>query len=226
MQDIQFFLLLLSGSFAWLTASLSSGNGALIFLPVSTLFLPPASIAPVTTLSAFIHDSFLIFKKGNNADPWVLKTTLPFAIAGSAAGVFLFSVSDIRVYTVFLLLFYVLNFSGLALRFKIRRAPIFIAAFVTGYLGVCGISATVKERDENSFYILRFMCGLTMIAGYFMFGILSTEIIVSGFAAGAGALVAMHISDRFSIGITDRVFRMFVNTSLIVCIFIILAGQL
>ncbi|TCK59996.1 hypothetical protein [Seleniivibrio woodruffii] len=219
-------MLIISGTFAWFTGILSAGSGGLIFLPVSALFLQTGIITPVTAIASLLSDSEKMLRYGNNACPVVLKASIPFTIVGAGLGVFLFSVSDLRVYAVFLFLFYLANSVYSHKFYGLGRIPVFFGSVISGYLGVTALNTSMTREEEGSFFVLCFMRGITMLSAYLMFGVLTADVLIYGIMAGIGALAGGYLGRRYFSGFQDRFLRFFVKASLIACIVIILAGQL
>jgi len=218
--ELDIFLIFLTGVFAWFTAVLSGGSGSLIFLPLSFLFLPAETMAPVTVIAMCFSNMFNTLRHLHNADPTKLKKSLAKVFVCAFLSVWLYSVTDALIYSVLLLLFYI---SHLALGVRVNRGSL-PSYFVTGFFGISPLPPATDDKAASN--ILNLISLVTVISGYVFFGIINSNILLSGVAGGIGAVSGSLIGKRFSAAFPDRVFRTLINIVLIVCVCIIVAGQL
>ena len=220
--ELNLLMIFLTGAFAWFTANLSGGSGSLIFLPLSFLFLPASAITQATAFAMLFSDTFYVLTHGQNADPAKLKKSLPIVAVCALSGAWLYSITEIRIYSFLLLLFYL---SHLALGFRWGRNSL-PSYLLTGFFGIDPLPPAKAVDDKGTFYTLKFVCLMTVVSGYIIFGVIDRDIFLSGAAGGIGAAAGGFIGKLFSTASPDRVFRTVINTVLIICVCIIAAGQL
>ncbi|MBS0560016.1 MAG: sulfite exporter TauE/SafE family protein [Proteobacteria bacterium] len=214
----------LAGAVAWTLSSAAAGGGSMILAAAVSLIAPPREVAPVVSVASLAAALVRIALFHRLIDWRLVAWYLPGGVAGAIVGGLVFAAlrSDwLQVLVGVFLLSAVLQYHVAQRRHwpPLPRAvfiPVsFLSGLVSAVVGASGLlanpfylghglekQALLATRAVNSLAIQ-----MTKLAGYAAFGALTSERLLDGLAASAGASIAVAASNAWLDRMSSRLFR-------------------
>jgi uncharacterized membrane protein YfcA len=222
--DATYLLLFIAGFASWALSTVAAGGGSMLLLPVATYLVPANAVAPIVTIASLLASPTRIVLLWTNISWRVVRYYIPGACIGAILGSFALTRIGTEwlhiVVALFLIsTFWQYRFGERARSFRMRLAwfvPLsFAVGLVSGLVGASGLLANpfylnfglikqdmIATRAVNSTIIQ-----VTKLGAYSAFGVLGRDLLLDGLAAGAGAVAAIWISNRWLARISEKRFR-------------------
>ncbi|MER8887774.1 sulfite exporter TauE/SafE family protein [Mesorhizobium sp. M0816] len=224
MDWVRLGLLALAGFLTWTLNTLSAGGGGLLLIPAVTFITGSAAVAPVITLTELIGNPIRALAFRRDIDWSLVRWYLPGAIAGAAAGSWLFANSRaewLQILIGIYLISAVWEFRGGARErsYRVRRwwfLPAgLIVALLSGLMGTVGPVlnslylnyGSEKETLVATKSVNSFVTDVVKIAVFTGLGSLGGQAAMYGAAAGLGAALANLLAKRWLERLSGRQFR-------------------
>jgi len=224
MDWIRLGLLALAGFVTWTLNTLSAGGGGLLLIPAVTFITGSAAAAPVITLTELIGNPVRALAFRRDIDWSLVRWYLPGAIAGAAAGAWLFANSRaewLQILIGIYLIGAVWEFRGGARErsYQVRRwwfLPAgLIVALLSALMGTVGPVlnslylnyGSKKETLVATKSVNSFVTDVVKVAAFTGLGALGGQAAMYGAAAGLGAALANLLAKRWLERLSGRQFR-------------------
>ncbi len=219
-----FFILFLSGIFAYIVSTLSGGGGALIMLPIVGFYLGPQVVAPVVNLGNMIGRPARLYLFWKHIDWSITKFYVPAAIVGAILGGLVFA--ELNADWIQILLGIFLVSTVFQYRFGKKKASFpmkniyfiplgLVVSFVSTLFGATGPIMNpfylniglIKEeliatKTANSFFV-----GIAQLGSYAFLGALHGKLWLYGALIGSGAVIGNIFGKRLLSKMSDEGFR-------------------
>lgn len=221
-----FVLLFVAGFVTWTVSTLSGGGGSILLVALVIALLGADAVAPVVTLASLFAGPARAGLLWRRIDWQVVAWYLPVATVGAVLGAWTFTWLPGRWLNVAIGLFLVSTAWQYRLGGRARSFVMPLGGFlplgaavgaVSGLVGASGLVANpfylnyglIKEsllatRAVNSLGIQ-----LAKLGTYAAFGVLGTERLGEGLAAGAGAIAGIWCSNHLLPALDESRFRRF-----------------
>jgi uncharacterized membrane protein YfcA len=217
-------LLFMAGFASWTLSTLAAGGGSMLLLPAVTYLVPANVVAPLVTVASLFASPTRIVLLWTSIRWQVVRHYLPGACIGAVTGSFVLSrigAEGPRIVIALFLIstFWQYRFGERPRSFGMRLAwfvPLSVAVgLVSGLVGASGLLANpfylnyglIKEEMIATRAVNSTMIQVTKLGAYSAFGLLNTDVLLGGLAAGTGAMAGIWISGRWLTRISDKHFR-------------------
>lgn len=222
----------LLGFAAWTVSTVAAGGGAILLIPIASLWVPLKTLIPALALGAVLANFHrgVLFRQSVRID--LLRYLVPGIVLGALLGAYLFSklyAPDLILLVVAFLFVHVFRSmrTPAGKSFRMKDIYFFPAALGTSVLsGMIGATGPVM----NPFYVnsgiqkeeiiatktaASLVMQLVKVVGYFALAAMPPESIPIGIAIGLGAFGGNWTGKRYLKNISERKFQIFVNAVLV-----------
>jgi len=222
-----FFILFLSGIFAYVVSTLSGGGGALIMLPIVGFYLGPQVVAPVVNLGNMIGRPARLYLFWKHINWNIVLYYVPSAIVGAIIGGWVFVELEADWIQILLGVFLIstvfqYRFGKKKSSFPMKMIYFFplglLVSFISTLFGATGAVMNpfylniglIKEeliatKTANSFF-----AGIAQLGSYAFLGALQGELWLYGGMIGLGAVIGNIYGKKLLSKMSDEGFRKFV----------------
>jgi uncharacterized membrane protein YfcA len=219
-------LIFVAGFASWTLSTLAAGGGSMLLLPVIASMTPANAVAPVVTVASLIASPARMVLLWTRIRWRVVWHYLPGASMGAIFGSFALSRIGTEALHIIVALFLIstfwqYRFGERERSFEMRLSwfvPLsFVVGLVSGLVGASGLLANpfylnyglIKEDMIATRAVNSTAIQVTKLVAYGSFGLLNHELLVEGLAAGAGAVTAIWIANRWLARLSNKRFRQF-----------------
>lgn len=240
---MEYILLFLAGTAAFLLSTLTGGGGSLTLLPFLNYFFGAVQTPAILNLGAFIGRPARVLIFWRHIQWKIVLYYAPLAILGAWVGSWLFGEISLKylqiVVGVFLIsTIFQFRFGKKKQSFSMKLWYFIPLAFFVSILGTmigalgpllnpfylnAGISKEklIATKAVNSFFL-----GLSQISSYIFFGLITKQLFLYGLALGLGAIVGNIMGKRFLERMKDETFRKILIVFMVFSGFLLIIKQL
>jgi uncharacterized membrane protein YfcA len=228
-----FLILAICAGFAWFISTLAAGGGALLLIPIASLLLAPAAVAPTITLTALIANPGRLWLFRRHIDYSLLKWQLPGTLVGTLLGAWF--LSELHSDGLLLCIGLFLLSTPLQQRFsKLKRwshlpRPLFLpiscsVALVSSVAGATGpvmnpfyLAANLtKEQLIATKAVNSLLLQTLKLIAYGSLGILTGNILLAGGMMGIGAIMGVWLAKNHLAKINQARFTQYITAFMLI----------
>ncbi len=217
----------IASAVGWFISSLAGGGSSLILIPMISLFLGTAALAPVITIGGIFGNTERAYTYRQHVDWQVLRWDIPGAVLGACLGAFTFTRLHVEWLGILVAVFLLVSACSYAFNGESKTFPVkawyflpasFVYAFLSGVIGSMGPLLVPfylnyglkKESLLATLSSTRVLIHVVKLISYTVFGAMTQDYLKFGVLVGLSAFPGNWLAHIVLERISEQRFRQLV----------------